>query len=138
MPSPEKLLMLIVIGCASAVALVLRAMRGKWKDVNWSDPTVLAAIIAGSAGLGVAVAGAISGSISAAYQSAAEGEKNRGDLLNHALLAFDPHKTLEQNQDDLRQRVKVLIQSGVVPDDNGSICRAFVGGDCPLKILDHP
>ena len=142
MPSPEQLLMLIVAGCAAAVALVLRVMRGKWSDVKWSDPTILAAIIAGSAALGVAVAGAISGSISAAYQSAAAAEKNKGDLLVAALLKFNPQKSEPDNQKDLAQRVKILIQSGIIPDDSGSICRAFVKDflktDCPLTKLDKP
>lgn len=137
-PNPEQLLLLIVVGSAAALLLLLMAVRGKWQKAHWNDPTVLAALIAGAAALGVAAAGAISGSISAAYQNAAEGEKDRGDLLIHALLAFDPHKTQQQNQDDLSQRVKILIQSGIIPDDNGSICRAFVGGNCPLKVLDKP
>jgi len=28
-----------------------------------------------------------------------------------------------------------LIQAGVLPDEDGSICMAFVGKDCPLKVL---
>ena len=89
-------------------------------------PTVLAAAIGAGASIGVAVAGVIGGSISAYYQRLSDTDKLRTSLvLNIA------------SQGSASGRVEVaraLIESGVLPDPDGSICMAFVGMGCPLKI----
>jgi hypothetical protein len=37
--------------------------------------------------------------------------------------------------DLLTERVTIAIQSGIIFDDDGSICMAFVKEGCPIKVL---
>jgi hypothetical protein len=138
MPSSDKLTAMIAIACVILIFVGARVRMINWSTLNWSDPTVLAAIIGGSAALGVAIAGSISGSISASYQSAAEVEKTRGTLLVNILLAYEPSQVPGRNEQNLKDRITVLIQSGIMSDNDGSICMAIVKEGCPVKVLKAP
>ncbi len=90
-------------------------------------PTVLAAVIAAGASIGVALAGVVIGSISAYYQRQSDSDKLRTTLIINI-----------SSQGEAGRRADVaraLIESGVLPDQDGSICMAFVGKGCPLKVL---
>lgn len=90
-------------------------------------PTVLAAVIAAAASLGVAMAGAIGGGISSYFQS----QSDLARLKTTILLEL-----VKKNDADAKKTAGVLIQSGVLPDADGAICMAFVGAGegCPIKV----
>ena len=92
-------------------------------------PAVLAATIAAAASIGVALAGAIEGSISAYFQRQSATQK----LRNQLVISIISHDYSTQTA-----YANVLIQSGVLPDEDGGICRAFrhdKNEKCPLKVL---
>jgi len=108
-----------------------------WK-VDWktrlTSPTVVASLVAGSAAFAVALTGAISGVISASYQSKAEIEKMRSNVLLSIVQFYDPSKP-DQSLEIQKQRMKVMIESGIVPDENGSICLALeIQKPCPILV----
>jgi len=88
----------------------------------FESPAILAAVIAAAASIGIALAGVIQGSISAYYESKADGEHTQVALVSNIL------KLPEQERKDYAAK---LIQSGLLKDDDGSICRAFIGQGCP-------
>ena len=88
--------------------------------------TVRAAVVAGSAAVAVAVAGAIGGWISSVYQRASEAEKLQTTIVVDLIHVSDSARA---------EYARRLIQAGVLKDSDGSICRAFVGQGCPLPIL---
>jgi hypothetical protein len=103
-----------------------------------SSPAVQAAIVGAFAAISVAIAGLITGWISAKYQSTAEVEKARGTLLLTTLLAYEPTQVPGRNEQNLKDRIKVLIQSGVMVDKEGSICMAVIKEGCPITVLKAP
>ena len=82
-------------------------------------PEVLAAII----GL---LAGAISGVVSGIYLRQSDAEKLRLSLILN-ITSRPP-----EQQAEIARR---FIQSGLLRDPDGALCMAFIGKDCPLKIL---
>jgi hypothetical protein len=103
--------------------------RERWER-RFGHPAVLASIIGGIAGLGVALASAISGSISASYQADTERIKLKANMLLVVSNLSDPTRA---------DAVLILIRSGILEDSDGKVCRAFVlpvrgVGDCkPLN-----
>ncbi|HXW24454.1 MAG TPA: hypothetical protein VEK73_06900 [Xanthobacteraceae bacterium] len=98
----------------------MESKRAGWEH-RFAHPAVLASIIAGLTGLGVAISSAISGSITAHYQAEAEKAKLKADML--LTLARLP---------DLKQRSNAtlaLLRSGILEDRDGKVCRAFVDPD---------
>jgi hypothetical protein len=87
-------------------------------------PAVFVGVVAAAASVAVAVAGAISGSISSHYQDRSEQAK----LRTTALLELIKYKPDEQSE-----RVRQLIQAGIIQDDDAKICKAFVVSGCPIK-----
>jgi hypothetical protein len=87
-------------------------------------PAVFVGMVAAAASVAVAVAGAISGSISSFYQDRSEQAK----LHTTALLELIKYKPDEQSE-----RVRQLIQAGILKDEDGKICKAFLVSGCPIK-----
>ena len=94
---------------------------------------MLASIIGGGAALGVAVAGAISGIVSAHYQELSaskaveyqhqtETAKIRSAMIME-LLKFHDSKELTDN-------VKMMLKAGLLSDPDGKICKTILKGDC--------
>jgi hypothetical protein len=88
---------------------------------------ILVALIAAVTTLAVALGGVINGSISAYYQRKTDEENLRNQLL---ISVMGNPAVLHQ-----KDYAKALIAAGVLVDTEGAICRAFVGGDCPIKVL---
>ena len=40
-----------------------------------------------------------------------------------------------RNEGMRKERTTIAIQSGIISDDDGSICMAFVKDGCPIKVL---
>jgi hypothetical protein len=89
-------------------------------------PPVFAAIVAAAASIGVAIAGAIGGGISSYFQKESDHSRLQTTILVELMKRLD-----DQRQEDAKR----MIQSGVLQDKDGAICMAFVGKDCPLKVL---
>lgn len=91
-------------------------------------PAVFAAIVTAAATIGVAVAGAIGGTISSYFQT----ESAHSQLQTTILLEI-----LKGNQQQRADEARVMIQSGVLEDKDGAICMAFIGEGkgCPLKVV---
>lgn len=120
--------------CLLLTATVWLLWKVDWK-AKLDSPTVIAALVAGSAALAVALTGAISGVISSHYQSAAEVEKTRMTVLLDILQHYDPSLVPDRNLENQKQRMKIMIQSGIVADESGSICMALIQDGCPIKVL---
>jgi len=104
--------------------------------MNWRrmlrHPAVLASIIGAAAVLGAAISGGISGAISAKYQSHAEQVKadykrdaDQANLTMTMLLQI-----ISSDEKERATKTKLLLQSGILPDPDGKICRAFVVQGC--------
>jgi Na+/glutamate symporter len=89
-------------------------------------PTIFAAIVAAAATIGVAVAGAIGGIISSYFQTESDHSKLQTTILVEIMKGNEQQRTDE---------ARLMIQSGVLEDKHGAICMAFIGKDCPLKVL---
>jgi hypothetical protein len=89
-------------------------------------PSVAAATIAAAASIGIALASLIGGSISASFQQESDTEKLKTTVV------IDIVNWPEAQRGSFAAQ---LIQSGVLPDKDGSICMAFVHKGCPLEIL---
>ena len=42
------------------------------------------------------------------------------------------------NEYNQKQRMTILIQSGIIPDHDGRICMALIKEGCPIKVLKVP
>ena len=93
------------------------------------NPIVLAAVIAAAASLSVAAAAAISAVIASGFQSGSDAARLQATIL----LEVAKIPNLGERAITARQ----LIESGLLKDDDGMICVAFVksqqGGSCPIK-----
>lgn len=87
-------------------------------------PGIFVGVVAAAATVAVAVAGAISGSISSYYQDRSEQAK----LRTTALLVIIKDKPDEQSE-----HARQLIKAGILEDEDGKICKAFVVSGCPIK-----
>jgi hypothetical protein len=127
------ILTLIVVGLVILAGEAWLLIRVDLKT-RLAEPTVLAAVIAGGAALAVGISTAlgavVSGVISASYQKSAEIEKTRATVLLSIYNAT--YSRIEMHPD---QKIRVLIQSGILPDDDGSICMAVIHQGCPLPVL---
>jgi zinc transporter ZupT len=125
----------IILGlCVLFAAVIVLLWKVDWK-MRLTSPTVIASVVAASAAVAVAVTSAISGLISASYQSASEIEKTKANVLLSVLLHYDSSLVPDRNLQNERDRMKILIQSGIVSDDNGSICMALIKEGCPVQVL---
>lgn len=93
-------------------------------------PAVVVALIGAVATLGVALASLISGAISGYFQRQSDIDK-----LKTTLVIGIANYNVNVNHVSRAEYTKKLIESGVLPDDDGAICMAFVGEGCPLKVL---
>jgi hypothetical protein len=104
------------------------AKRAQPKPLG-SHPAVQSAAIGAAAALAIALVGAIQGSISAYYQSRADNDRLREDILR--TIIFEP--------DAVRaDAAKRFIQAGLIEDKDGAICMAFVGSGCPIAVITKP
>lgn len=95
--------------------------------MTWmSSPTVRAAAIGAAAAIAVAVAGLIGGSISAYFQGKSDSEKLQATLLM---------ELVRSNESGRIEYTRRLLEAGVLKDDDGAICRAFIEQGCPIKPL---
>ncbi|HUI20825.1 MAG TPA: hypothetical protein VLZ74_07245 [Methylocella sp.] len=92
------------------------------------QPTIFAAIVAAAATIGVAVAGAFGGMVSSYYQHQTSVAQLKANLLLDIVQKDDTQR---------REYTRRLISSGVLEDNDGTICRALVSqgtGECPIKV----
>ena len=87
---------------------------------------VIVAVIAAAASLGVALAGAIGASVSAYYQRQSEIDKMRMTMIIQ----------IAGRTSDAKSYAMDLIETGILPDPKGSVCRAFIKSNCPIQVLD--
>jgi hypothetical protein len=92
-----------------------------------NSATVRASVVGAAAAVAVAVAGVIGGSIGAYFQHKSDSEKLQATILVE----------LVRNNDQLRaEYTSHLLRAGILKDNDGAICRAFVKvGVCPIKAL---
>jgi hypothetical protein len=96
--------------------------------MTWmNSATVRASVVAAAAATGVAIAGLISGAVTAYFQQKSESEHLQSSILLEVVKADDSKK-----RTDYATR---LLEAGVLKDDNGAICRALVQQGCPIKVL---
>jgi hypothetical protein len=124
----------IVLLCSVLAVMILLLWKVDWNP-RLTSPTVVASLVAGSAAFAVALTGAVAGVISASYQSKTEIEKTRSNVLLNIVQHYDSSLVPERNLDNQRQRMKIMIESGIVADDRGSICLAFkIQEHCPIQV----
>jgi hypothetical protein len=87
---------------------------------------IFAAVVAAAATVGVAVAGAVGGAISAYFQHKTDMAK----FETETLLAL-----LKLNAGEREEYTSRLIQAGKLSDPDGAVCLAFVGRSCPIKVM---
>lgn len=130
----------VVVTAVLAIGLTAILRRVRWQE-KLKDPIVVAAVVAASATFAVAavntVGSVVSGSISASYQEKIEAEKLRANILLSVLQQYEQTLVPERNEANQKNRMKVLIQSGIVSDSDGSICKAIGIDGCPIKILKN-
>jgi hypothetical protein len=56
-------------------------------------------------------------------------------MLLAILQENEPSYVLGRNEAMRKERITIAIQSGLISDDDGSICMAFVKEGCPIKVL---
>jgi Na+/glutamate symporter len=89
-------------------------------------PAIFAAVVAAAATVGIAVAGAIGGAISAYFQHKTDLAK----FETETLLTL-----LKLNAGEREEYTSRLIQAGKLRDPDGAVCMAFVGKSCPIKVM---
>ena len=110
-------------------------VRGKLRDSDWTNSAVLAALVIGGSAVFGAAANLITSSISASYQSATEMKKLQATMLLAILQENEPSYVPGRNEAMRKERITIAIQSGIISDEDGSICMAFVKEGCPVKVL---
>jgi Kef-type K+ transport system membrane component KefB len=133
-----------LIVCITIVVIVGVAIVEVWalRRVNWkqrlTNPVIVAAIVAGATTLAVtafsAAGSIVSSAISSSSQKATEIEKNKTNALLSIVLQYDPKVDDKTNDARRSQGVKYLIESGILADENGSICLTFINTGCPLQV----
>ena len=127
------MIIFIVVVCV-AVAAGIFLLRGRLRDSDWTNSAVLAALVIGGATVFGAIANLVTTSISASYQSSAEMKKLQATMLLN-ILEENSQYGPAQIEAMRKERIILALQSGLISDDNGSICMAFVKEGCPIKIL---
>ena len=94
-----------------------------WR-VFLARPVVFVGMLGAVASVAVAIAGAISGSISSYYQD----RSAKNNLRYTAIFELIKHKPEEQTE-----LARKFLQAGLIEDRDGKICAAFVGSGCPIK-----
>jgi hypothetical protein len=123
------------------LAFILIAAVIIWllRQVDWNtrltEPTILAAIIAASAAVAVALSGAIGAVVAGWISASAERERTRATVLLGIVQQYEPSLVPQRNLDYQKTRTTILIQSGIISDDNRSICMALIKEGCPIKVL---
>ena len=120
---------------ALAVGIIWLLARGKLRDSDWTNSAVLAALVIGGSAVFGATANLVTNSISASYQSATEIKKMQATMLLAILQENEPSYVPGRNEAMRKERITIAIQSGLISDDDGSICMAFVKEGCPIKVL---
>lgn len=128
-----------------SITFILIASISAWllTRVDWSiklaEPVVVASLVAalttGTVTAISAVGTMVSGAILASNQKSAEIEKMKATILLSIVQQYDLSLVPQRNENNQKQRMTVLIQSGIIPDDDGSICMALIKEGCPIKVL---
>jgi hypothetical protein len=98
-------------------------------------PTVLAAIVVALAAVFTALMSVLTNSITASYQSASDREKSKTAVLLSILQEYNTGMVPGRNEQMMKDRITIAIQSGLISDEDGSICLAFLKQGCPVKVL---
>jgi hypothetical protein len=115
----------------------------KQKELNdqdgWSNklksPAVVAAMITAMVLLSSAIVSATVGWKTSSDQASTERQKNQNTILLAILQEYDTNATPGRNAETRAERIKIGIQSRLISDDDGSICMAFIGSGCPIKVI---
>lgn len=128
-----------------SITFILIASISAWllTRVDWSiklaEPVVVASLVAalttGTVTAISAVGTMVSGAILASNQKSAEIEKMKATILLSIVQQYNSSLVPQRNENNQKQRMTVLIQSGIIPDDDGSICMALIKEGCPIKVL---
>jgi hypothetical protein len=125
-----------LIAVLSGGALILHQID--WKS-RLATPSVLAAVVVAFATVAVAAIGALGGAVSgwivSSYQASSEIEKTKANVLLSIVQQYDASMVPTRNEEYQRRRMTILIQSGIVSDEKGSICMALIKEGCPIKVL---
>jgi hypothetical protein len=107
----------------------LEDRRSWWNGLK--TPPVTAAVLTAW----VAIASLLFGWVTSCSQENLERQKLQSSILLGILQQYQPNMVPGRNEAMLKERVKVAIQSGMISDDDGRICMAFITEGCPIKIL---
>lgn len=107
--------------------------RSGWKRLK--HPAVAAALITGWVALASGIGSGIFGWVSSSTQARVELKKFQDTIVLNILQENEPSYVPARNEEMRKQRIRIAIESGIIADENGSICRAFVGEGCPIKVL---
>jgi hypothetical protein len=131
---------LTIVGVSALVAEIWALRQVNWQR-RLTSPLVVSAVVAGGTTFAVAAIGAVgsvvSSWISASSQRATDIEKSKANVVLSVVQQYDSSLAIGRNESNRRERIRILIQSGVIPDENGSICKAVMDKDegCPIEVL---
>ena len=140
------LMILVIVLVAAGIIVWWLIPWATSLGVDWrrklEEPVIIAALVAavvtGVVAVTNAVATMVSGAIAASNQKDAEIEKLRAATVLSVLQQYESSMVPARNEENQKQRMKILIQSGLIPDRNGSICMALIKEGCPIKVLKAP
>jgi hypothetical protein len=98
-------------------------------------PAVIAAVVVGAATVLAAIVNLITSWITLSYDTTFEQEKSKTTVLLGILQEYNPNMVSERNEQMMKDRIIIAIQSGLISDENGSVCLAFLKQGCPIKVL---
>jgi hypothetical protein len=135
------------IGVISLLTMVALLVTGFWllRHVDWkrklNEPVVVSALVVAVSTVLVAAANTVgtvvSSEIVAANERAAAIEKLRASTLLSVIQQYEPTMVPARNEANQKQRMRILIQAGIIPDEGGSICMALIGEGCPIEVLKN-
>jgi len=124
-----------MLGLTITSAIILLVLLFAFFLLSHEKQRFEAATVAAATGVLIASVTALSGQMSAYFQAEAAKEKVRADVLLPIVQEYESTLVPARNDENRRQRVTILIQSGVLADPDGSICMAVVKEGCPLAVL---
>ncbi len=117
----------VIIGC-----VILKFVD--WKSAL-TEPIVVASVVAAVTSGIVAIMTLASGAIASSNQKDAAIEQLRTTTLLSIIQQYASSQVPGRNENNQKQRMAILIQSGIVRDNEGSICMALIKEGCPIKVL---
>jgi hypothetical protein len=98
-------------------------------------PAVISALVVAAATVLAAIVSLITNWITLSYDTTFEQDKNKTTVLLGILQDYNPNMVPPRNEQMMKDRITIAIQSGLISDEDGSICLAFLKQGCPVKVL---